>query len=80
MRRPVNRNAPGAAALALKGDSIMYGWAITFAVLALIAAILGFGGIAGTLADIAFVIFVIALALTLLFLVLGWKAAKRVVG
>ena len=58
----------------------MYGWAITFAILALVAAILGFGGVAGTLADIAIIIFAIALALTILFFVLGWKAARRVVG
>ena len=57
----------------------MYGWAVTFAVLALIAAILGFGGIAGALADIAIIIFVIALALTLLFLFLGYKAASKII-
>lgn len=57
----------------------MYGWAITFAVLALIAAILGFGGIAEGLVDIAIIIFAIALALTILFFFLGWKAARRVV-
>lgn len=55
----------------------MFGWAFTLAVVALIAAVLGFGGIAGALADIAIVIFVIALALSLLFVFLGWKAGKK---
>ena len=35
-------------------------------------------GIAGALADIAIIIFVIALILSLVFLVMGWKAAKSV--
>ena len=56
----------------------MYGWAITFAIVALIAAILGFGGVAEVFADIALVIFVIALILTAVFLYLGWRAAKRI--
>ena len=56
----------------------MYGWAITFAIIALIAAILGFGGVAEAFANIALVIFVIALILTAVFLYLGWSAAKRI--
>ena len=56
----------------------MFGWAITLGIIALIAAILGFGGIAGALVDIAVIIFVIALVLSLIFLVLGWKGAKKV--
>lgn len=56
----------------------MYGWAITLAIIALIAAILGFGGIAGALVDIALIIFVLALIGTVIFLVLGWKAAKSI--
>jgi uncharacterized membrane protein YtjA (UPF0391 family) len=57
----------------------MYRWAFIFLILALVAAVLGFGGMADTFADIAVIIFVIALVLTLLFLVLGWRAAKTVV-
>jgi len=57
----------------------MYGWALTFAIVALIAAILGFGGIAGGLANIALVIFVLALIGTVIFFVLGWKAAKNII-
>ena len=56
----------------------MYGWAITFAIIALIAAVLGFGGVAEAFASIAMVIFVIALILTAVFLYLGWSAAKRI--
>lgn len=56
----------------------MYGWAITFAIIALIAAILGFGGVAEAFAGIAVVIFVIALILTAVFFYLGWSAAKKI--
>ncbi len=58
----------------------MYGWAFTLAIVALIAAVLGFGGLAGGLANIALIIFVLALIGTLIFFVLGWKAAKKIVG
>ncbi len=57
----------------------MYRWAFIFLILALVAAVLGFGGVADAFANIGVVIFVIALVLTLLFLVLGWKAGKAVV-
>jgi uncharacterized membrane protein YtjA (UPF0391 family) len=57
----------------------MYRWAFIFLILALVAAVLGFGGVSDAFADIAVVIFVVALIGTLLFLVLGWKAAKAVV-
>ena len=39
----------------------MFGWALTFLVIALIAAALGFGGVAGTAIGIAKLIFVVAL-------------------
>jgi uncharacterized membrane protein YtjA (UPF0391 family) len=57
----------------------MYRWAFIFLIAALVAAVLGFGGMADAFADIAVVIFVIALVATLLFFVLGWRAAKAVV-
>ncbi len=57
----------------------MYGWAFTLAIVALIAAILGFGGLAGGLANIALIIFVLALIGTVIFFVLGWKAAKNII-
>ena len=39
----------------------MFGWAITFLIVALIAAALGFGGIAGTAIVAAKLVFVVAL-------------------
>lgn len=57
----------------------MYGWAFTLAIIALIAAVLGFGGLAGALVDVALIIFVIALIGTIIFFVLGWKAAKKII-
>ena len=41
----------------------MFGWALTFLIIALIAAALGFGGIAGAAVSIAKLIFVVALLL-----------------
>jgi uncharacterized membrane protein YtjA (UPF0391 family) len=41
----------------------MFGWALTFLVVALIAAVLGFGGIAGTSIEIAKIIFFVAIVL-----------------
>lgn len=39
----------------------MFGWAITFLVIAIIAAALGFGGVAGTALSAAHIILVVAL-------------------
>ncbi len=39
----------------------MFGWAITFLIVALVAAVLGFGGVAGTAIVAAKPIFVVAL-------------------
>lgn len=58
----------------------MYGFALTLAIVALIAAVLGFGGLAGSLVNIAMIVFVVALVGTIIFLVLGWKAGKKVLG
>lgn len=41
----------------------MFGWAITFLIVALIAAVLGFGGIAEFAVDIARIIFFVAIVL-----------------
>jgi uncharacterized membrane protein YtjA (UPF0391 family) len=43
--------------------SIMFGWALTFLIIALIAAVLGFGGIAGLSIEIAKIIFFVAIVL-----------------
>ena len=41
----------------------MFGWAISFLIVALIAAVLGFGGIAGLSIEIAKIIFFVAIVL-----------------
>lgn len=51
--------------------------AILFLVAAAVLAILGFGGIAGAFVDIAVILFFVALALFVLFLVLGLMAGKK---
>ena len=49
----------------------MFGWVITFLIVALIAGILGFGGIAGASIEIAKAIFFIAIILFLISAVVG---------
>lgn len=53
----------------------MLGWVVTFLVLAIIAGILGFGVIAGTAAWIAKVLFFVFLAIFLISLLTGRRAA-----
>jgi uncharacterized membrane protein YtjA (UPF0391 family) len=48
---------------ALRGGSIMLGWALTFLVIALIAAVFGFGGIAGASVGIAKILFFLFIVL-----------------
>lgn len=60
-------------------EAKLYGFAFTLAIIALIAAVLGFGGLAGSLANIAMIVFAVALIGTIIFFVLGWKAAKKIV-
>lgn len=55
----------------------MFGWALTFLVVALIAAVLGFGGIAGVAVGIAKIIFVVALILFVLSLLFGMFRGRR---
>lgn len=54
-----------------KEEIAMFGWAVTFLIIAIIAALLGFGGLAGTAAWMAKVLFVVGLGLFLVFLVMG---------
>jgi uncharacterized membrane protein YtjA (UPF0391 family) len=49
----------------------MFGWAITFLVIALIAAALGFGGIADFAVDLARIVFFVAIVLLVISLVIG---------
>jgi uncharacterized membrane protein YtjA (UPF0391 family) len=52
-------------------DCVMFGWVVTFLIVALIAGILGFGGVAGASIEIAKVIFFIAVVLFLISAVVG---------
>lgn len=56
----------------------MLKWAIIFLVLGLVLGALGFGGIGGAFVGIAKILFFIALALFVVFLVLGLMAGKAV--
>lgn len=49
----------------------MFGWAITFLIVALIAAVFGFSGIAGVATNIAWILFVVGLILAVVFFVAG---------
>ena len=49
----------------------MFGWVVTFLIVALIAGILGFGGVAGASIEIAKAIFFIAVILFLVSAVVG---------
>jgi uncharacterized membrane protein YtjA (UPF0391 family) len=49
----------------------MFGWVVTFLIVALIAGILGFGGIAGASIEIAKIIFFVAVVLFLISAVVG---------
>jgi uncharacterized membrane protein YtjA (UPF0391 family) len=49
----------------------MFGWAITFLIVALIAAVLGFGGIAGVAIELAKIVFFVAIVLFLIAAVVG---------
>jgi uncharacterized membrane protein YtjA (UPF0391 family) len=52
--------------------------ALIFLVLGVVLAALGFGGIGGAFVGIAKILFFIAIAVFLIFLVLGIAAAKKV--
>lgn len=49
----------------------MFGWAVTFFIVAIVAALFGFSGIAGVATNIAWILFVVGLILAIVFLVLG---------
>ena len=49
----------------------MFGWVVTFLIVALIAGILGFGGVAGASIEIAKIIFFVAIILFLISAVVG---------
>ena len=49
----------------------MFGWAITFLIVALVAGLLGFSGIAGVATNIAWILFVVGLIMAVLFFLVG---------
>lgn len=49
----------------------MFGWVVTFLIIALIAGVLGFGGVAGASIEIAKIIFFVAIVLFLISAVVG---------
>jgi uncharacterized membrane protein YtjA (UPF0391 family) len=56
----------------------MLKWAIIFLVLGLVLGAMGFGGIGGAFVGIAKFLFFVAIALFVLFLILGLVAAKKI--
>ena len=56
----------------------MLKWALIFLVAGLVLGALGFGGIGGAFVGIAKILFFVAIALFLLFIVLGVMAGKKV--
>ncbi|QIG78428.1 DUF1328 domain-containing protein [Stakelama tenebrarum] len=56
----------------------MLRWALIFLIIGAVLAVLGFGGIGGTFIGIAKILFFIAIALFVIFLVLGLLAGKGV--
>jgi uncharacterized membrane protein YtjA (UPF0391 family) len=51
--------------------NVMFGWAVTFLVVAIVAGIFGFAGIAGTATSIAKILFVVGLVVFLAMLIVG---------
>lgn len=55
----------------------MFGWAITFLIVALIAAILGFGGVAAFAVDAAKIVFFVAVVLFVISAIVGLVRGRR---
>jgi uncharacterized membrane protein YtjA (UPF0391 family) len=55
----------------LQEENTMFGWAISFLLVAIIAGVFGFSGIAGTATGIAKILFIIGLVVFLVLLVTG---------
>jgi uncharacterized membrane protein YtjA (UPF0391 family) len=72
-RRPMElkRTIDVFRASTVEENEIMFGWALTFLIVALIAAVLGFGGIAGFAVEIAQLIFYVAIILLVISVVVG---------
>jgi uncharacterized membrane protein YtjA (UPF0391 family) len=55
----------------------MFGWALTFLIIAIVAGFLGFGGLAGTAMGIAKIVFFLAMALFLISTIAGAIRGRR---
>ena len=55
----------------------MFGWALTFLVIALVAALFGFGGIAAVSVDFAQILFVIAIVQFVVTMIAGAISRRR---
>jgi len=56
----------------------MFGWALTFLIIALIAAVLGFGGVAIISIEMAKIIFTVAIILFLVSVIIGFVRGRSV--
>lgn len=56
----------------------MLRWALIFLIAGVVLAVLGFGGIGGAFVEIAKILFFIAIAVFVLFLVLGLMAGRKI--
>jgi uncharacterized membrane protein YtjA (UPF0391 family) len=57
----------------------MFGWVVTFLIVALVAGVLGFGGIAGASIEMAKMVFFVAIILFLISAVVGmFRGRNRV--
>ena len=54
----------------------MFGWAVTFLIVALVAAVLGFGGVAVISVEIAKIIFFVAIILFLISAIFGFMRGR----
>jgi uncharacterized membrane protein YtjA (UPF0391 family) len=61
-----------------RGPTVMMKWALIFLVVGLVLGAMGFGGVGGAFVGIAKILFFIALALFVIFLILGVVAAKKI--
>ena len=57
-------------------DLFMFGWALTFLVIALIAGVLGFGGVAIISIEMAKIIFTVAIILFLVSVIIGFVRGR----
>jgi uncharacterized membrane protein YtjA (UPF0391 family) len=74
----LNRKSSPLFKFQLQGDDVMLKWALVFFIVSLVAGVFGFTGVASGAAAVAKILFYVAVALFLLFLVLGVFAVKAV--